>query len=235
MARLPRLEIPGQPHLLIQRGHSGQAVFLDHEDRRAFRDDLQRAARDTQVAIHAYALGACEVSLVATPANPGALGRMVQRIGRRYVMAFNARYSRSGTLWEGRFRGTVIEPERYLLTSLRLVENGPVGEQLVSHAREWEWSSAAHHLGRTVDGLVSEHPLFWSLGNTPFERDLRYGELLETPIDPAEQAALRAAALHGWVMGGPAFVANVARQTDRPLQPRPRGRPRKPAPGAPDV
>lgn len=227
MARLPRLEIPGQPHLLIQRGHNGQAVFRDDQDRGSFRDDLHQAARDAQVSLHAYSLGVREISILATPAAKGGLGRLMQRVGRRYVMGFNARHGRSGTLWEGRFRATVIEPERYLLTAMRLVESHPVREQLVSRASEWPWSSAAHHLGRRSDPLVTVHPIYWSLGNTPFERQARYAGLLEAADDLDRQQELLDAAMRGWVIGDPAFVALVAEQSSRPVQPRPRGRPRK--------
>lgn len=232
MARLPRLEIPGLPHLLIQRGHNDQPVFVDDDDRRAFRDELRQASRDAGVALHAYALGSCDLLMLATPDSSGALGRMMQRIGRRYVAMFNARHGRSGTLWQGRFRATVIEPERYLLTALRLVESGPVREQLVMQARDWAWSSAPHHVGRLVDGLVAEHPLFWSLGNTPFERQARYGALLDAD-DHGEHEVLRQAAVKGWVAGGADFVARVSEGTDRPLAPRPRGRPRKVHAGTP--
>lgn len=234
MARLPRLEIPGQPHLLIQRGHNGQPVFLDDDDRRAFRDDLRQAARDAGVALHGYALAERGISLLATPPDKGALGRMMQRVGRRYVMGFNARHGRSGTLWEGRFRATVIQPERYLLTALRLVENHPVRERLAARAHDWPWSSAAHHLGRLVDPLVTVHPVWWSLGNTPFEREMRHADALDRGDDHEAQSALEDAAMRGWVIGDPAFVASVAAQTDRPLQPRPRGRPRKVARSDPD-
>ena len=236
MARLPRLEIPGQPHLLIHRGHNRQAVFVDDDDRQAFRAALRSASAEAGVALHAYALGRGEISLLATPGSSGALGRMMQRIGRRYVLAFNRRHQRQGSLWEGRFRATVIEPERYLLTCMRLVEASPVHEQLVVHARDWIWSSAACHLGERSDPLVTDHAVFWTLGNTPFERQASYARLLEQPLDETEQTAARSAAERGWALGGEAYVASLAGSTHRRLEPRPRGRPprSRTAPGRSD-
>ncbi|MBK1686781.1 transposase [Rubrivivax gelatinosus] len=220
MARLPRLVLPGCGHLVVQRGHDGRSVFADDEDRRAFVAALREAAAAHRVAIHAYALADAEVQIVATPPAEDALGRMMQALGRRYVAAYRQRHGGRGTLWDGRYRCAPVEPGAWLLAALRLVDAAA------------PWSSAAHRTGGR-DPLVVDPPEVWQLGNTPFEREAAYRRLLETGVAPAEAAALREAALGGWAAGGPAFLARLGEQTSRPLRPRPRGRPPRPAPARP--
>src|SRR4051794_32511208 len=115
MARLPRLSVGGVPHLLVQRGHNQQPVVHDADDRSRFHDLLGEIATAHGVAIHAHALIGPELRLLLTPPDAAALGRMMQAFGRRYGGAFNRRHGRSGSLWEGRFRATLLEPEAHLL------------------------------------------------------------------------------------------------------------------------
>lgn len=226
MARLSRLAIPGEVHHLIQRGHDQQAIVRDDEDRRAFIDALRECAALHKVAIHAYVLMDNHLHLLATPPAPDSLSRMMQSLGRRYVARFNRRHGRSGGLWEGRFRAAPLEPA-WLLSCMRYIELNPVRAGLVERPESYAWSSAAHHLGAVRDPLVHDHAGFWAMGNTPFERDANYRRYMEEGCSPEEMQALLAAALRGWPLGSAAFRAQLAKQTDRPLAPRPRGRPRR--------
>ena len=231
MARLARLAVAGQAHHLIQRGNNGQAVFLDDEDRRAYLAALRDAASAHAVAIHAYVLMDSHVHLLATPSTPEGLSRMMQALGRRYVGGFNRRHGRSGTLWEGRFRGAVIESERYFLSCMRYIEANPVRSGLVSQAADYPWSSHAHHAGQRSDPLVTDHSLFWSLGNTPFDRQSAYKLLSEQLLAPELVQALTTTALKGWGLGSAEYLQRVSEEAGRRVSPRSRGRPRKhPAP-----
>lgn len=226
MARLPRLSVGGVPHLLVQRSHQ-QAVFADDADRVLFRDFLSEAARAESVALHAYSLLDREVRLLATPATAEALGRMMQALGRRYGGAFNRRHQRTGGLWEGRFRATVIEPERHLLEAMCYVEeeaNG-IGEADVADAACT--SSRGHHLGRWQDPLVTDHPVFWALGNTPFEREAAYRERLSAGLPARERGCLEQGVQKGWPLGSPRFIEMLSGRTSRRLAPLKRGRPPK--------
>lgn len=226
MARLSRLAIAGELHYVIQRGHNRQPVFLDDEDRARFLSALRDAATEHRLAIHAYALLDGEVQLLVTPQSDESLSRAMQALGRRYVAGFNRRHGRSGTLWEGRFRAAVVESERYFLDALALIERTPV-PQFAADVADFRWSSAAHHLGRRRDPLVHDHPLYWALGNTPFDREMAYRRKLEQGVAAADAAALAAAAAKSWALGSPAFLGRLAAQTTRPLAARRRGRPRK--------
>lgn len=227
MARLTRLAVPGELHLVLQRGHNRQPVFIDDDDRAAYLAALRDAAHEHRLAIHSYALLPGEVWVLATPADGQSLSTTLQATGRRYVSGFNRRHQRSGTLWEGRFRASVIESERFFLLATCWVELQPVLQALTSDAGEWAWSSAAHHLGRRRDPLITEHPRFWELGNTPFDREARYRALLGEGVALPAQQQLLHATTRGLALGGDLFLQRMAETAARPVVARPRGRPRK--------
>ena len=227
MARLPRLILPEQPHHVVLRGNNRQAIFDSDLDREHLIAVLKDAATQYRVAIHAYVLMDNHIHLLATPATAEALSRMMQSLGRRYVGWFNARHHRSGTLWEGRFRAGLIEGERHLLACMRYIELNPVRAGLCVEPADWPWSSVRHHLGLARSSLVTEHEMYWLLGNTPFEREHGYREFLGQGISSAEQAQFTDAVLRGRPVGSEAFLKPLA--VDHPVVAvrRPRGRPRK--------
>jgi putative transposase len=225
MARLPRLAFADLAHHLVLRGHNREVVFVDDDDRRAWLAALRESAATLSVAIHGYVLLPDHVHLLVTPRSAEAVSQLVQALGRRYVASFNRRHGRSGTLWDGRFRASVVEPGATLLGCLRYIEQNPVRTGLVARAGDWAWSSAPHHLGLMADPVIAGLPEFWQLGNTPFERELAWQQQLDDPLPAAEVAALTRDALAGWAHGSGAFLARLQEKTGRPLQPRPRGRP----------
>ena len=185
MARLPRLVIPGQAHLLIQRAIDRQPIFEDAEDLALLTEVLRLALVDEQVQLHAYALRPQELLLLATPAQPQSLARLMQTIGLRYVSAFNRLAGRGGTLWNGRFRAAPVEPGEPLLAAMAWIEQD---------AEPGAATSAAHHLGSGRDPLVTDPPAYWSLGNTPFAREAAWRERLSRGSTSAQDAAPPAAA-----------------------------------------
>jgi putative transposase len=229
MARLPRLTLAGHPHHVIQRGNNRQPIFLDAADREQMLGLLYEHARQYRVAIHAWVLMDNHLHLLATPETADGLPKLMQAVGRRYVRHFNDRHGRTGTLWEGRYRSTVIESERYLLACMVYIDLNPVRAGLVQQARDYPWSSHAHYVGLRQDRLVTPHPLFWALGNTPFAREAAYAELVHTGISGQEEAAMTDATLRGWALGSPAFVGGLQDLTERRVQPRRPGRPPRPS------
>jgi putative transposase len=227
MARLPRLCLPGHLHLLLQTAQPGHPVFGVSADCVAYLDALREAAATHRVAVHAYALLPGEALLLVTPTEAQAMGRMVQAVGRRFAAASNLRHGRSGSLWQRRFSATVVDAQAHFLDCLRFVEAAPVRARLVAHAADYPWSSAAHHAGRNLASLIQEHPGYWALGNTPFEREAKHGLLMEQALTLEETAMIEKSASHGWVLGVPAFAKQLAAETVRRLRPLPRGRPPK--------
>ena len=225
MARLPRLTLPGYPHHVIQRGNNRQAIFASTADYPVLLDLLRDNAQKFSVAIHAYVLMSNHFHLLATPQTADGLPQMMQAVGRSYVRTFNNAQGRTGTLWEGRYRSTLIQSDRYLLACMVYIDLNPVRAGLVAQADDYPWSSHAHYIGRQVDKLVTPHPLFWELGNTPFAREAAYAELVHTGIAGAEQAALTEATLRGWALGGADFVAELQKISPRRVSKAKPGRP----------
>jgi putative transposase len=220
MARLPRLVLPGESHYLILRAHGGlgpAGICVDAGDRSACLAALQEAAAAERVQIHAYALLPGELQLLATPEDRSGLSRLVQGLGRRYVSAYNRRYGRSGTLWDGRFRCCVVEAGATRLNLLRLID-GLSAEPGVT--------SAGHHTGGPRLALLRDLPEIWAMGNTPFEREAAFRTVLAQGLAPGVAEGLRQSALGGWAAGSAGFAASAAAAGERPTRPRPRGRPR---------
>jgi putative transposase len=231
LARLRRIVLPGQAHVIIHRGHNGQDVFLDARDQDSYLSSLRDAATEAGVAVHAYGLFRHEVRLLATPRDEVGLGRMMQAVGRRFARLFNQRHGRTGTPWEGRFRSTVIEATAYFLACLRFVEG--LSETSAPAGRAGDdagiRSSAAHHLEGQGDPIAQAHPAYWALGNTPFEREAAYRQFASQPLEAPQVAAILHAAMHGWVLGSDAFAGTASHQARRKVRPSTPGRPRKTA------
>ena len=226
MARLPRLSVPGQPHHLLQRGNNGQPIFLDPADYDTMLALLTEHSRAQAVEVHGYVLLPNHLHVLATPVGERGLPRLMQAVGRGYVRYFNNRHGRSGTLWEGRYRSTVLQAERHLLDALVSIESEPVRAGLVSEAGAWTWSSHAHHVGTRADRLVRPHPLFWALGNTPFAREQAWAQRVRTGVSQAQQAALTESVLGGWALGDAAFIADLQTRAGRRVTKGQPGRPR---------
>ncbi|MDO8457573.1 MAG: transposase [Burkholderiaceae bacterium] len=228
MARLPRLTLAGYPHHIIQRGNNSQPIFATPADYQTLLDALYENAPKFKVAIHAYVLMPNHFHLLATPETADGLSQMMQAVGRRYVRWFNTAQGRTGTLWEGRYKSTVIEAQTYLLPCMAYLDLNPVRAGLVASAvqvGDYPWSSYGHYAGQRFDKLVTPHPLYWGLGNTPFAREAAYVNLVRGGISMGQQTALTDAALRGWALGSPAFVAQLQNLTERRVSKAAAGRP----------
>jgi putative transposase len=225
MARLPRLTVPGYPHHIIQRGNNRQAIFSTSADYELLLSLVDEHARKQHVAVHGYVLMSNHVHLLATPETEEGIPQMMQAVGRRYVRNYNMRQQRTGTLWEGRYRSTLIEAERHLLACMVYMDLNPVRAAMVVDPADYPWSSHLHYIGRRSDKLITPHPLYWELGNTPFARDEAYASLVSAGISEAEKRALTDATLRGWALGAPDFVAELQRRTERRVLKGQAGRP----------
>jgi len=186
---------------------------------------LAECALKFGVAVHAYVLMGNHFHLLATPAQTDALPGMMQAVGRSYVRYFNQRHGRTGTLWEGRYRSTLIQSERYLLACMAYIDLNPVRAGLAARPAEWPWSSHAHYLGLRNDRLVSPHALYWAMGNTPFAREAAYAELVGRGIGEDQQGHLTDATLRGWALGDSDFLDALQKKLERRVSRAKAGRP----------
>jgi putative transposase len=227
MARLPRLTLGGYPHHVILRGNNRQEIFLNAADREFLLTVLAEESKQHGLDVHAYVLMSNHIHLLLTPQTDPALPRMMQALGRRYVRHFNQRHGRTGTLWEGRYRSTVIQSERHLLACMVYLDLNPVRAGMVSDPVEHPWSSHHHHIGTRVDKLITPHALYWQLGNTPFAREVAYTDMVRAGLSVNQVGALTRATLSGWALGDDAFKSSLQAQTLRRVSPGLIGRPPK--------
>lgn len=225
MARLPRLDLPGIPQHVRQRGNNRLPCFLDDNDRRNYLEALGEALVATDCRLHAYVLMGNHAHLLLTPPAAGAIGRLMQQVGRRYVRLFNARHGRSGTLWEGRYKACLVDSEHYLLCCARYIDLNPVRARITTHPCEYRWSSCAALCGLRHDGLLSIHPAQRALGSTPRERAEAYRALLQQAISDEELRDIGEYLQQQRAWGRDDFRAMVEATTRRFASPRPAHRP----------
>jgi len=229
MPRQPRFWYPGAVLHVVQRGHDRAAVFLGDSDRRRYLDWLVEAAREHGVAVHAYVLMPNHVHLLASPATAEAMPRMMQTLGRRYVGWFNHVHRRTGTLWEGRYKATLVDTDAYFLACMRYVELNPVRAHLVVAASEFRWSSHRANAFGAQDALITRHALYVGLAAEPQRRCDVYRRWCGEALDDDELRAIREATRFEWVLGSDAYRQFVATQTPRRASRLPMGRPRRSA------
>jgi putative transposase len=219
---------------VIQRGNNRQRVFHDDADRNSLLELLSEYAAREKVAIHSYVLMDNHFHLLLTPETAAGLPAVMQAVGRRYVRYFNRRYQRSGTLWEGRYRSAPVQSERYLLACMVYIDLNPVRAGIVARVGDYPWSSYGHYAGLRPDKRITAHPLYWQLGNTPFEREARYVEQVAQGLTAKQQQQLTESALKNWALGESEFVASLEKQTGRRTERARAGRPARSGPGAAD-
>ena len=227
MARLPRFVLPGHPQHVIVRGNNREPIFNTDEDYHFYLDKLQDAAKKHQCDIHAYVLMTNHVHLLVTPHTEDGISKMIQMLGRYYVQYYNYTYRRSGTLWEGRYKASLIDSETYALTCYRYIELNPVRANMVGHPAEYPWSSYRGNALGDNDKLLTPHPLFVALGASVDERQAAYRALFETHFDEKTLEEVRASINKAWVLGSEHFRNIIAAQLNRRASPLPKGGDRK--------
>ena len=223
MARLPRFVISGQPQHIIQRGNNRDVIFAADEDYQYYLQKLADACKKYECEIHAYVLMTNHVHLLLTPHTKNGISKVMQYIGRYYVQYFNFQYKRTGTLWEGRYKATLLDSDGYLLTCNRYIELNPVRAGMVKDPVEYPWSSYHCNALGEEDKLITAHPVYKALGNSNSSRISNYHALFEKPIPDSELEAIRVATNKAWVLGNNRFQAKIEKLLDRQVQPKPRG------------
>jgi len=209
MPRRARFCPAGFPLHIIQRGNNRQAIFTCDDDLAAYAHWLAEGATRFEVAIHGWAFMTNHVHLLATPAHDGSTSKLMQYLGRYYVRHFNYTYSRSGTLYEGRFKTSIVQEDTYFLTCLRYIELNPVRAGLVTDPGDYRWSSyRAHAFGLKV-GLWSPHSQYLALASTSALRQKAWRVLNQKSLDIEITAKVRHCANTGLVLGTETFRHQV--------------------------
>ncbi|HUH86916.1 MAG TPA: hypothetical protein VL003_02550 [Pusillimonas sp.] len=229
MARLSRLYAPNTAQLVQVR--FARPLALPDEPAPAEKlnllaDWLRSAARDTGVQVHGWVLLADRLALLATPPDKPSLARLMQAIGRRFATRLER-----GRVFAERYRSALLQPDAWVLPGLIWLDHLPAQHHYVDDPTQWPWSSAAQHtgLGTASSHWAVDHPDYWHLGNTPFERQARYRRLLEQGPGQEPTQRLEQALFGQWALGDENFLAHIHQESTRRLIPAKRGRPRKPA------
>ena len=225
MARLPRLYVPDTPQLIEARFARPLASPADITPA----DTLEKLARwlreslDPQtVAIHGWSLTLDRLVLLATPGDEQALPKLIQGFARRYAMRLQ-----HGRVFNQRYHSALPQPGLWVLPALLYIDTLATQQGLVEATR-WPWSSAAHHAGTTdtPQDWLTPHSDYWELGNTPYERQARYMQRLQSGLSASAAQQIQDALFGQWALGDEAFLAHIGYRANRRLSPRPRGRPR---------
>jgi putative transposase len=227
MARLPRLNIPNIPQHVIQRGNNRQVCFFAEQDYTVYLDKLGHYASKLAVRIHAFTLMTNHVHILMTPSTGNGVSKLMQSLGRYYVMYINKTHNRSGTLWEGRYKSTLVDSEHYFLTVSRYIELNPVRANMVQHPAEYPWTSYHHNaLDKNIQ-LITTPPCYNALGKSLREQKEAYKSLFEQDIPDLTIEEIRAATNKAWVLGEDRFKQQIEQTTGRRVSPMPQGGDRK--------
>ncbi len=227
MARLPRYFVKDQAQHIIQRGNNREPIFVDKQDYRFYLECLRDSARRHKLNIHAYVQMTNHVHLLASPQIETSISKTLQSLGRRYVQYFNYTYGRTGTLWEGRYKATLIDSDEYLLTCMRYIELNPVRAGMVTDPSNYPWSSYRVNAQGQKNPLIRPHKIYRHRGNNAQERQESYRQLFQGMLNKADLQAIRIATNSSWVLGNDHFREKIEKLSGRRSTPKPRGRPKK--------
>lgn len=227
MARQARDARPGRTYHLVQRGHDRAEIFRDDQDRKSYLESFLQAAVSFSLRVHAFCLLKSEAHWLVTPQRADAMADVVQQVGRSYVRRFNSRWSRQGTLWEGRYRAYWIDEPAFGLLVQRAIEGLPAREGLCSRPADWAWSSLASHLGQMPEPRLTALPTYWSMGNTPFEREAKYSGVFDQALAEDIWENIRRGLASGRPWATEQLMASLSAEERARWVRRPRGRPSK--------
>jgi putative transposase len=212
-------------HVMV-RGNNRETLFFSDIDRRIYLEWLREAARQFGCSVHAFALMPNHVHLLMTPQNDDSLAKTMQSIGRRYAQYFNQLHRRSGTIWEGRYRSSLIDPD-YFLRCQRYIELNPVRSGYELNPLSSAWTSFASHIGGKAESWLVDHLHFWKLGNTPFERQINWSNFVKEGAPHWEDRQITESLIRSKPWVSDIYAKKLFKDAPEVTLIRHRGRPRK--------
>ena len=225
MARKPRFNLIGVPQHVIQRGNNKEPCFYSNEDYTAYLEFLKIASEKTGCHLHAYVLMTNHVHMLITPMQDNGIPALMQSLGKRYVQYINKTYRRTGTLWEGRYKASLVDSHRYLFSCMRYIELNPVRANMVEVPSEYRWSSYGFNAAGIEDENISPHPLYLELGLTQEERCFAYRELFRHKMDDKLLHDIRESVNQDLVLGRDDFKDKIEIMINRTVRKGIAGRP----------
>jgi len=226
MPRKPRFYLPDIPVHIVQRGHCRQPIFFDRQDYVTYLYWLREAASKYKISIHAFVLMTNHVHVLVTPTTKAGVSLFMLFVGRRYVPYINHKYGRSGSLWEGRYKASLVQEEGYFLKVMKYIELNPVRAYMVNLPGDYQWSSYCHNAGFKQIGLIDCHPIYLALGKTASERREAYMSLFRYDLSGLGLREIRGTWQTGTPLGNGYFRDNVEKQLNCKVGQCRRGRPK---------
>ena len=226
MPRKPRMYLPGIPAHVVQRGNNRDICFFSDDDYQFYLEVLGQGCRRYDVQLHAYCLMTNHVHLLMTQERKDiGISHVMQHIGRLYVAYINKTYRRSGTLWEGRHKASLVDADNYLLTCYRYIELNPVVADMVTSPDQYRWSSYAIHAWGKPNALISDHLLYCALDRIPRTRQQAYRELFKHQIPEVDVHQIRKSIAYNYPLGNDRFRKQIETALGRRVGHNQRGRP----------
>ncbi|MEZ5528349.1 MAG: transposase [Porticoccaceae bacterium] len=226
MPRKARMFLPDVPCHVITRGNNRDACFYADDDYLFHLECLSDACHKHRVAVHAYVLMTNHVHLLLTPRGDEGVLKVMQSIGRRYVQYINRTYRRSGTLWEGRYKASLVDAENYLMACYRYIELNPVRASMVSHPGDYRWSSYGVNAGLRLRKRLEPQEVYLRLGPDEKSRCYAYRELFSIGLDKSQLHEIQRASAFSMPLGNSRFQEQIERALNRKLGHAKRGRPK---------
>lgn len=227
MPRRARMYLPGYAYHIVQRGNNREACFFEEENYCVYLNLMREVLLRYGNRLHAYCLMTNHVHLLITPTNAEGISNLMRVVGSRYAIYVNRRYSRSGTLWEGRHKASAVDTNGYLLKCYRYIELNPVSANMVSSPDEYAWSSYTANARGIWNPSITPHPVYQSLGAEPGQTLHNYRELFREELSLKDIHALQKALHYSMPVGSKYFIKQIERKLGKPLGQAARGRPRK--------
>ena len=226
MPRRPRMYLPGIPAHIVQRGNNREPCFFSDDDYRFYLDRLGQVLKRYRVQLHAYVLMTNHVHLLMTPEDTVGISKVMSLLGQHYVQYINVTYRRSGTLWEGRHKASIINADEYMLRCYRYIELNPLRAGMVASPVEYLWSSYRHHAWGKDNPLIQDHFLYLALGLTAEARYHAYRELFKIELSDKAIHTIRQASHYNYPLGNDRFREKIEDTLKRQVGQAKRGRPR---------
>lgn len=226
MPRRARIHLDGVPLHIVQRGHNREPCFFGEEDYQSYLFWLGEALKKEHCALHAYALMTNHVHLLITPERAESIPRLIIVLGRRYVHYINTTYRRTGTLWDSRYKSSLIQAETYLLSCQRYIELNPVRAAMVDDPAHYRWTSYRHNALGQPNIYLTPHSLYLAIGRSDVERRDAYRDLFRSQLDGKAIDDIRLALNQNQPLGNSRFYARIEAVTGQRREAKLRGRPR---------
>lgn len=226
MPRKPRFYLPGVPVHIVQRGHCRDPVFFDRQDYATYLYRVKESAKKYNVSVHAFVLMTNHVHFLITPSVASSPSNFMQYIGRRYVPYINNKYGRSGSLWEGRYKASLVQEEGYFLKVMKYIELNPVRACMVDVPNLYRWSSFCHNGGTKAIEFITFHDVYMALGSSKSKRVEAYIELFKYDLCAEDMCRIRDTWQTGTPLGNEYFRTTIESQLACKVGQSRRGRPR---------